>query len=335
MAECDSLREQLPMLLTESLDPASREAAHQHIEGCPSCTSEWDGFKETWLMLGELPELEPPARIKQKLLAQVLPAVPDNVVPLHRRPASRWLAQAAAVVLLVGGSYFAGQKTVRIVPNNEVAVNRIAPVSQVSQPYFKIAESNVLSAGDVSPTIEGRPDIQNVQFSRPGPDKVGLSFDITSHVTVNGTPTDKSMVRLMSYVLENEDRMAPSRSHAIDLVRQAYANASNTDPEIARSLAKVMRSDSPEGVRIKAVDTLTALPPSVTSDTRDALIQALKSDPNPAVRIKAVEALAALAKSGQSLDTNMLNTLRAKATQDDENPYVRVKAAEALSNARP
>jgi hypothetical protein len=342
MAECDSLREQWPLLLTESLDPARRESAHQHIESCSVCRVEWNGFQETWLMLGELPELEPPARIKQKFLAQISPdAVPDNVVPMHRRPAARWLAQAAAVVVLVGGSYFAGQKKVRILPDNgpvlvEKSPAMTQPVSLTSpQPFFRIAESSVLSAGDVNPTIEGRPDIENVQFSRPAPDKVGLSFDITSHVTVNGSPTDKSMVRLMSYVLENEDRMSPSRSHAIDLVRQAYSNASNTDPEIARSLAKVMRSDSPAGVRIKAVDTLTALPPSATSDTRDALIQALKSDPNPAVRIKAVEALAALAKSGQTLDTNMLNTLREKATQDDENPYVRVKAAEALSNARP
>ncbi len=65
--------------------------------------------------------------------------------------------------------------------------------------------------------------------------------------------------------------------------------------------------------------------------TRDALIDALKNDPNPSVRIKAVEALAKMASSGQSLDAETVDTLRAKVSQGDENLYVRVKAAEALS----
>ena len=124
-------------------------------------------------------------------------------------------------------------------------------------------------------------------------------------------------------------------------------------PEIANALAKVLRNDSHEGVRIRAVDTLTTLPPTVGSQARDALIEALKSDPNPAVRIKAVEALANMARNGETLDPAMVDTLREKASQNDENLYVRnarfdrrrrivdarlyvrVKAAEALSNIKP
>ena len=73
----------------------------------------------------------------------------------------------------------------------------------------------------------------------------------------------------------------------------------------------------------------------MTDGTRDALVEALKNDPNPAVRIKAVEALAKLARSGGSLDPDMVDTLRKKASQGDENVYVRVKAAEALSSIQP
>jgi len=87
-------------------------------------------------------------------------------------------------------------------------------------PSYSIAESRVLPAASISPNIEGRPDIQNVQFSDASPanEQIGVSFDITSHVTVTGRPADKSMVRLLRYVLENEDRMSPSRSRAIDWV---------------------------------------------------------------------------------------------------------------------
>jgi HEAT repeat protein len=137
------------------------------------------------------------------------------------------------------------------------------------------------------------------------------------------------MVRLASYMLENEDTVTP-RAGALEWVRRTYSDPANADPEIATALAKVLSSDSHEGVRIRAVETLTTLPPGVANDTREALINALKNDPNPAVRIKAVEALAKMAQSGASLDEQTVDTLRQKASQSDEVMYVRVKAAEAL-----
>jgi hypothetical protein len=262
-----------------------------------------------------------------------------NVLPFQRRVAVRWLAQAAAVAIIAGGAYFAGHRGVetptvieRPQQANDVKISSIQPAA------FSIAESRVLPANSISPTIEGRPDIQNVSFTTLNDvnDQIGVSFDITSHMTVTGRPTDKTMVRLMRYVLENEDRMSPSRSRAIDWVRSTYSQPGNADPEITRALANVLRNDTHEGVRIKAVETLTNLPPAAsTNDSREALIQALKTDPNPAVRIKAVEALANLLKKGGQADAVTLETLRQKASQDDENMYVRVKAAEALSNARP
>jgi HEAT repeats len=345
MSDCTLMRESMPLLLTESLDPARRETAHQHIEQCAACGEEWAGYRETWTLLETLPELEVPPRVKQQFMSYVTPSADaPNVVPFHRRSAVRWLAQAAAVVIVAGGAYVAGHRRAEpttIVTGNvtPAAVTSMAPAGSAIQPAaFSIAESRVLPANAISPTIEGRPDIQNVSFTtlnEPGGDQIGVSFDITSHVTVTGHPTDKTMVRLMRYVLENEDRMSPARSRAIDWVRSTYSQPGNADPEIARALANVLRSDTHEGVRIKAVETLTNLPAAMSTDSREALIQALKTDPNPAVRIKAVEALANLLKKGGQADAATLDTLRAKASQDDENMYVRVKAAEALSNARP
>ena len=64
MSECDVLRESMPFLLTESLDPATRERAHRHIELCSLCNAEWAAFRETWTVLGDLPVVEVPARVK-------------------------------------------------------------------------------------------------------------------------------------------------------------------------------------------------------------------------------------------------------------------------------
>lgn len=336
MSECDFMRESMPLLLTESLDPVRREDTHQHIEHCTMCSDDWAAYQETWRVLEGLPAVEVPSRVKQRFLAQVAPAtaIPDNVVPFQRRPALKWIAQAAAVVVIAGGSYFVGHRgqPVQIQPTDA----KITSMLPIAAPY-SIAESRVLPASLINPNIEGRPAIENVQFDRATNDDISLAFDITSRVTVTGRPTDKSMVRLMRYVLENEDQLGPSRSRAIDWVRSTYSRPGNADPEIAAALANVLRNDEHQGVRIKVAETLKTLQPSIASasNTRDALIDALKSDPNPAVRIKAVEALANLARTGAPLDAETVNTLRLKASQDDENVYVRVKAAEALSNIKP
>ena len=336
MAECSPMRESFPLLLTESLDAQTREMTHQHIESCAECAEEWQGMKEAWRMMAELPELEPPARARQRFLTEIgVVEKKTNVIPFHRRPAVKWLSQAAAVVILAGGSYLVGHQSrpIRVEPTGVVNVDRMP--SAIQPAAFSIAETRTVNANNINPNIEGRPDIQNVQFvdANPHDDQIALSFDVTQHVTVTGAPNDKSMVRLMAYVMENEDQMSPSRSRAIDWVKQAYTNPTNADPEIAQALAKVLRSDTHEGVRIKAVDTLKTLP-TMTGDTREALITALKNDPNPAVRIKAVDALAKLAASGQ-LDAAGVDTLRQKAMQDDENVYVRTKAAEALGKIQP
>ncbi len=344
MSECDVMRGSMPLLLTESLDPVRRELTHQHIERCPDCGSEWLSYRETWRMLGDLPEVEVPATIKERFLGSIdeqrvilseakdlSGGDPSPSTRLRMTRYGRWLAEAAAVVVVAGGAYYAGHRTAPFPQQTPATINSVAAAP------FSIAESRVLPANAVSPNIEGRPDIANVSFLDANPDgqEIGLSFDITSHVTVTGRPTDKSMVRLLRYVLENEDRLSPSRSRAIDWVRTTYSRPGNADPEIAAALGNVLRNDSHVGVRIKAAETLKRMTPTIASDTRDALIQALKNDPNPAVRIKAVEALGNLARSGVTLDAATLDTLRQKAVQDDENAYVRVKAAEALSSVHP
>jgi len=334
MAECRAIKETMPFLLTESLSRDQREMAHEHIESCATCGAEWADYQDSWRMMGELPDVEVPGRVRERFLAAInLPAAYAPIIPFRHRPAARWLAQAAAVVVLAGGSYYAGHRSF----SDRRPIDTGSPLVTSVAPAYSIAETRVLPASQINPNIEGRPNIQNVQFvdSDPADNKVGLSFDVTSRVTVTGRPNDKSMVRLLSYVLENDDAVTPSRSRAIEWVRQTYSDQAATDPEIATALAKVLRNDEHEGVRIRAAETLKGLPAAVSSQTRNALIDALKSDPNPAVRIKAVEALANLARNGSAFDPAMIDTLRQKAAQNDENLYVRVKAAEVLSNIRP
>ena len=211
MSDCNALRENMPLLLTESLDPARRELTHQHIESCAECSEEWNAYRETWRVMDELPEVEVPVRVRERFLAAagIAQSEKDNVVPFHRRPALKWLAQAAAVIVLVGGGYVAGHRTEQpgIRPTNDVAVS-------IANKPLSIAETRVVNASSISPDIQGRPNIANVQFTDPDAtdNQIGLSFDITSRWTVTGNPKDKSMVRLLSYMLESESAIAPRSS---------------------------------------------------------------------------------------------------------------------------
>lgn len=339
MSDCDLMQESMPLLLTESLDAARRELTHQHIESCETCGEEWASTKETWLLLADLPEVEVPARVKARFLqaAGLEEEKPANVIPFHRRPAFKWVAQAAAVALLVGGGWFGGQRTAPALRSTSASVDSVRPIGGSPIQTISLSESRVMDASALSPTIEGRPDISNIQFTdndaRDG--DIAVAFDVTSRWTVSGNPRDKSMVRLMAYVLENETSASSPRSTTIESVRRMYSDPTTADPEIAGALAKLLRNEEHEGVRIQAVDTLKTLAPAVATEGRQALIDALKNDPNPAVRIKAVEALAEMAKSGSRLDADTVDTLRRKAFEEKENQYVRVKAAEALSSIKP
>ena len=64
------------------------------------------------------------------------------------------------------------------------------------------------------------------------------------------------MVRLLRYVLENEDNAVAVALARHRLGAATYSHVGNPDPEITEALANVLRNDEHQGVRIKAADTL-------------------------------------------------------------------------------
>lgn len=328
MSECHELKERIPELLVESLDGSEREQAFRHLESCEPCGREWASIRGTWDMLAAVPDVPVPARVVSRFedtIRQMQQERNPKLVPFRRPAWHTWAAQAAGIVILVGAAYLAGAQGARTGP-----VDVYEPASLTSvQPIAQLSDQMIVPASQLTPGIQGRPDIRNVDlFSEAG--EIGVRFDITSSVTVMGQPNDDSLVELISYVLQNGDNPTHSRSEVIQWVQDTYAT-SHAEPELVTALANVLSNDTHEGVRIKAVDALRSLPASSASGARDALIQALRNDPNPAVRMKAVDALANLVAEGGNLDSDAVEILRSKADQDDENLYVRVKAAEALS----
>lgn len=328
MVDCNAVRESIPDLLTETLRGAEREDAHRHIEQCEHCRAEWAEYRGAWSAMGALREEAVPSGLRARFLAEADKLAPRrNVLEFRPRPAwQKWAAQAAGVAVLVGGSFFAGKAT------QGNSFETPATVQRVTETPYSLTDRQIIPASAIQPRIQGNPAIRNIRFVEPvtGGDEVEVSFDITSNVTVTGKPGDKSLVNLLSYVIQDQGYPTVSKSNAMEWVKQTYSTRT-AEPEIVKALANVLKNEPHEGVRIKAAETLRQMPPGNAPEARLALIEALKNDPNPAVRIKAIDALANMARSGDTLDAQTVDMLRRKAEQDTENPYVRVKAAEALS----
>lgn len=103
--------------VTNALDPAERAEFERHLAGCAACAGEVAGFAETTALLGAAMATEPPAALKQRVLAEIAttrqeppqpetPAEPVITVLAHRRRWGTRIAVAATVVAVAAAGTF-------------------------------------------------------------------------------------------------------------------------------------------------------------------------------------------------------------------------------------
>jgi anti-sigma factor RsiW len=94
----------------DALDPEERAQFEAHLDSCPACQAEVASLREATAILGSDVETEPPAALRDRMLADIatvrpLPPASDQA---QRRSPRRWarplVAAAAAVALLGGGA---------------------------------------------------------------------------------------------------------------------------------------------------------------------------------------------------------------------------------------
>jgi anti-sigma-K factor RskA len=95
----------------DALDDAERERFERHLADCADCRAEVTSLREAAALLAETTVTEPPAALRDRVLAGIatvrpLPPQPpaDELAPRRRRRTTTWLAAAAAVVALGGGA---------------------------------------------------------------------------------------------------------------------------------------------------------------------------------------------------------------------------------------
>jgi hypothetical protein len=307
--ECRELNERLVDRLTGQIRPEAEEELALHLAACAGCAAQAPALERAWEFLGEDSGLDatPEFRRRSRLLIEE-EMLRMRVREFRPKPrALRWVAQAAAILVAAGIGYFAAS---RRVPLAAAAVSRATAASPL-------------------PDFESNPRLSNLSYQPVTPDgRVGIGFDVTTRHTVEGSPSDPEVARLLAYLLSRNTENSGEKSRAIELVQQHYgAGVASASPDIVNALTSTLRKDPNPGVRKKAADALSSM--RMTPEIRSAFLEALHGDRNPAVRLVAIESLAAAAKESPA-DPKTIQSLRERAFDPSENGFVRARAASAL-----
>ena len=85
--KCAQAQEWLSEKLDDSLDGARSTQLNSHLHDCAACRQEWEALRESWQLLGTLPELEPSTLFR----AQVWEKIRHDKAPAGWS-FKRWLA---------------------------------------------------------------------------------------------------------------------------------------------------------------------------------------------------------------------------------------------------
>jgi hypothetical protein len=306
--ECRELNERAVDRLTGEIGAEARRELESHLDSCPACRAEIAAVERAWAFLGTDPGLEASPEFRRRtreLLDEEM--LRKRVREFRPRPRiGRWVAQAAAIFLAAGVGYLAAARK---------------PAAMAPRPGEPETSRPLLDLG-------ANPRLSNLSYDRPGASgRVGIGFDVTTRHTVEGSPADPEVARLLAYLLSRNAENSGEKSRAIELVQQHYGKGvAPASPDIVAALTNTLRRDSNPGVRKKTADALAGM--RMTPEIRAAFLDALRDDQNPAVRLVAIDSLAAAAEGLP--DPRTIQSLREKAVDPSENRFVRAKAASAL-----
>jgi hypothetical protein len=126
---CSAVKRKIPLFAGDDLSSAERGRVERHLEGCPRCRAEADGFRvfRQWISAAVAPgEVgQPVQRAREKAIRRVfLEERPKRSVWTIRRPAFSAVAAALLTVVLVGllasMGDFRNRKTVGVAPGSDI-----------------------------------------------------------------------------------------------------------------------------------------------------------------------------------------------------------------------
>jgi len=163
-------------------------------------------------------------------------------------------------------------------------------------------------------------NIDHVKYE-PKTGLVTVHYQTIQDKAVIGDMNNPHVRNLLTHAIRTE----PSPGRRLSAIK-ATQGQTFADSNLEAALIFVMRTDSVDGVRLKAAKSLLQLP--TNPDIQTAFINVLLKDKNPAMRIAAIDALE---KSARQEVVDVFQT----AIYADKNDFVRLKAARAIEKREP
>lgn len=321
MNELERLRTLLPLYDSDELTAQERAAVDEWLQRDPSGREELQAMRELQRRVQNATRYQPSTATLQRLRSDLIDRLETEMQPrfslghwLRRRfvkgSALRQFGFALATLLLgvLLGRQFFTRMEIASIPQ---AAPDVLALLLAQQPIAN--ERSVLA-----------PQVANVHAIRidPATGQIEIEFSTINNISLRGSAEDPLVRQMLAYAMRPEEQIG-LRLRAVKAAGEFVPEqvATPVQNELIQALLHVLRHDTNDGVRLKAVETLKKLPAS--DKVKEGLIQALLRDPNPAVRVQVLEALS------ESQSTEDVSALRAVAA-GDSNGYVRLQAVRLL-----
>jgi HEAT repeat protein len=157
---------------------------------------------------------------------------------------------------------------------------------------------------------------------------VEFTFDAVRPVKMMGSVNDPQIQKVLTHAMLNDDNPGV-RLRAVNAI--TAPRVEQPDNELKAALILALKTDPNAGVRREALNALQRYPPD--NAVKNALLHTLLTDKNPGLRIAAINGFDSLRARGQSADQSIVSALRNRMLSDD-NTYIRMRAKTVLQEAR-
>jgi anti-sigma-K factor RskA len=200
----------------DALDDVERAAFERHLAGCATCRAEVDGLREAAAVIGTSASQEPPAGLRDRVLADIenVRPLPPQTAPTAEPAAThdeegrrRWLrpaliAAAAVAVIAVGGGVIVAEpwaddssqqqltvaEQVRAADDAETFTQTLEDGAVATVIRSKSLNRAVLVADDMAPAPEGKVYELWLQHEDDGMVAAGLMEEGQHEVVLEGDP---------------------------------------------------------------------------------------------------------------------------------------------------
>jgi len=286
------------------LEAAASQDVELRLEICPSCREYYADLRSMESVIPRAPSVEPGEPVMSAVRAAIsrrLREIPRGTVsarsPLPKILApvwARWSVAALAVVLVfVSGRWSAGRSGTQT---------------------------------DEAPQARTIADISDLTYDRET-GTINVQYQTVDATAVEGTLDDERVRALLTHALGESERPA-TRFRAVKILNDMDAGHIAPDPALVDALAGILREDSNDGMRLRAMRALRRIHggSELSPDLTDLLMEILESSGNSALRIETLEML-----TESELARQDLNRVLARAARD-ENSFIRNKARSTLSD---